>query len=154
MLLLYKSLTTWEVLLFSWCRGLCSFTVLRLAYFQNPKMVSKRSIPSRHHSLSTYEVLFAALFALLVALCAGLFAVSWLAIEGSERGKPCGFGLGRDSLMNVPRLISVITPGCLIRFCALMTRHLCRIQMLLVSSLEFNSEFKHETKLFKIKDVK
>ncbi|XP_046956421.1 enteropeptidase [Lynx rufus] len=48
-------------------------------------MVSKRSIPSRHHSLSTYEVLFAALFALLVALCAGLFAVSWLAIEGSER---------------------------------------------------------------------
>ncbi|XP_029794544.1 enteropeptidase [Suricata suricatta] len=48
-------------------------------------MVSKRRIPSRHHSFSTYEVLLAALFVLLVALCAGLIAVSWLAIEGSER---------------------------------------------------------------------
>uniref|UniRef100_A0A8C0LRI9 Transmembrane serine protease 15 n=1 Tax=Canis lupus dingo TaxID=286419 RepID=A0A8C0LRI9_CANLU len=50
-------------------------------------MVSKRSISSRHHSLSTYEVLFIVLFALMVVLCAGLFAVSWLAIERSERGK-------------------------------------------------------------------
>ncbi|XP_025851483.2 enteropeptidase isoform X2 [Vulpes vulpes] len=48
-------------------------------------MVSKSSISSRHHSLSTYEVLFIALFALMVVLCAGLFAVSWLAIERSER---------------------------------------------------------------------
>ncbi|XP_013965198.1 enteropeptidase [Canis lupus familiaris] len=48
-------------------------------------MVSKRSISSRHHSLSTYEVLFIVLFALMVVLCAGLFAVSWLAIERSER---------------------------------------------------------------------
>ncbi|KAM5277920.1 enteropeptidase isoform 1-T1 [Hipposideros larvatus] len=48
-------------------------------------MVSKRSVPSRHHSLSTYEVLFASLVAILVVICAGLIAVSWLSIKGSER---------------------------------------------------------------------
>uniref|UniRef100_A0A452UGH6 Enteropeptidase n=1 Tax=Ursus maritimus TaxID=29073 RepID=A0A452UGH6_URSMA len=53
-------------------------------------MVSKRSIPSRHHSLSTYEVLFAALFVLLVVVCAGLFAVSWLAVKESERDAVLG----------------------------------------------------------------
>ncbi|XP_006727684.1 enteropeptidase [Leptonychotes weddellii] len=53
-------------------------------------MVSKRSKPLRHHSLSTYEVLFAALFVLLVAVCAGLFAVSWLAIKESERDPAFG----------------------------------------------------------------
>ncbi|XP_036737451.2 enteropeptidase [Manis pentadactyla] len=48
-------------------------------------MASKRRGPSRPHSLSTYESLFATLFAILVLLFAGLFAVSWLVIEGSER---------------------------------------------------------------------
>lgn len=47
--------------------------------------MSKRSVPSRHHSLSTYEVLFAALVAILMVICAGLIAVSWLSIKGSER---------------------------------------------------------------------
>ncbi|XP_062036208.1 enteropeptidase [Lepus europaeus] len=47
-------------------------------------MESKRSVSSRHHGLSSYEVLFAALFAMLVVLSAGLIAVSWLAINASE----------------------------------------------------------------------
>ncbi|XP_006145656.1 enteropeptidase [Tupaia chinensis] len=47
-------------------------------------MGSKRSVSSRHQSLSSYEILFAALFAILVVFCAGLIAVSWLAIERSE----------------------------------------------------------------------
>ncbi|XP_053775345.1 enteropeptidase isoform X2 [Desmodus rotundus] len=47
-------------------------------------MVSKRSILSKQPSLSTYEVMFVALFAILVVLCAGLIAVSWLAIKGSD----------------------------------------------------------------------
>ncbi|XP_069928012.1 enteropeptidase isoform X1 [Oryctolagus cuniculus] len=53
-------------------------------------MESKRSISSRHHGLSSYEVLFAALFATLVVLSAGLIAVSWLAINAS--GRDPGFG--------------------------------------------------------------
>ncbi|XP_026267732.2 enteropeptidase isoform X1 [Urocitellus parryii] len=47
-------------------------------------MGSKRSASSRHGSLSSYEVMFAVLFATLVVLCAGLIAVSWLAIKESE----------------------------------------------------------------------
>ncbi|KAB1283009.1 Enteropeptidase [Camelus dromedarius] len=47
-------------------------------------MGSKRRAVARHHSLSTYEVMFAALFVMLVVLCAGLIAVSWLGIKGSE----------------------------------------------------------------------
>ncbi|XP_025741217.1 enteropeptidase [Callorhinus ursinus] len=53
-------------------------------------MVSKRSKALRHHSLSTYEVLLASLFVLLVVVCAGLFAVSWLAIKESERDAAFG----------------------------------------------------------------
>nr|XP_002716708.1 enteropeptidase [Oryctolagus cuniculus] len=53
-------------------------------------MESKRSVSSRHHGLSSYEVLFAALFATLVVLFAGLIAVSWLAINAS--GRDPGFG--------------------------------------------------------------
>ncbi|XP_006774520.1 PREDICTED: enteropeptidase [Myotis davidii] len=48
-------------------------------------MVSKRSAPSRHRPLSAYEVTFAVLFAVLLLLCAGLIAVSWLAIKESEK---------------------------------------------------------------------
>uniref|UniRef100_G1M0G9 Enteropeptidase n=2 Tax=Ailuropoda melanoleuca TaxID=9646 RepID=G1M0G9_AILME len=61
-------------------------------------MVSKRCIPSRHHSLSTYEVLFAALFVLLVVVCAGLFALSWLAIKESERDAVLGEHKSRGTL--------------------------------------------------------
>lgn len=50
-------------------------------------MVSKKGAPSRHHSLSIYEVIFVALFAILVLFCVGLIALSWLVIRGSERGK-------------------------------------------------------------------
>ena len=74
-------------MLFSWCKLLCSLRALRVANLQKPKMGSKQSVPSRRHSLSTYEVMFAALFAILVVLCAGLIAVAWLSIKGSERGK-------------------------------------------------------------------
>ncbi|XP_006873219.1 PREDICTED: enteropeptidase [Chrysochloris asiatica] len=44
-----------------------------------------KSVSSKCHSLSFYEVIFASLFTILVVLCAGLIVVSWLAIEGSER---------------------------------------------------------------------
>uniref|UniRef100_A0A2I3FTJ2 Enteropeptidase n=1 Tax=Nomascus leucogenys TaxID=61853 RepID=A0A2I3FTJ2_NOMLE len=53
-------------------------------------MGSKRSVSSRHHSLSSYEIMFAALFAILVVLCAGLIAVSWLTIKESQRGAALG----------------------------------------------------------------
>ncbi|XP_046504290.1 enteropeptidase [Equus quagga] len=53
-------------------------------------MVSKRSVPSRHCSLSTYEVMFAVLFSILVIVCAGLIAISWLAINDSERDAEFG----------------------------------------------------------------
>ncbi|XP_058378935.1 enteropeptidase [Diceros bicornis minor] len=53
-------------------------------------MVSKRSVPSRHHSCSTYEVMFAVLFAILVVVCAGLIAISWLAINSSEEDAVSG----------------------------------------------------------------
>ncbi|KAM6224886.1 enteropeptidase [Rhynchocyon petersi] len=44
----------------------------------------KRSVSSKCCSLSYYEIVFAALFAILVVLCAGLIVVSWLAIQESE----------------------------------------------------------------------
>ncbi|XP_008587790.1 PREDICTED: enteropeptidase-like, partial [Galeopterus variegatus] len=47
-------------------------------------MGSKRSVPPRHHSLSYDEIMFAALFAVLVVVCTGLMVVSWLAIKESE----------------------------------------------------------------------
>ncbi|XP_032030156.1 enteropeptidase [Hylobates moloch] len=53
-------------------------------------MGSKRSVSSRHHSLSSYEIMFAALFAILVVLCAGLIAVSWLTIKESQQGAALG----------------------------------------------------------------
>lgn len=58
-------------------------------------MGSKRSVPSRRHSLTTYEVMFAVLFVILVALCAGLIAVSWLSIQGSE--KDAAFGKSHEA---------------------------------------------------------
>ncbi|XP_053513889.1 enteropeptidase [Artibeus jamaicensis] len=53
-------------------------------------MVSKRNVPSKQRSLSTYEVTLVALFAILLVLCAGLIAVSWLAIEESEKDAVLG----------------------------------------------------------------
>nr|KAF6476607.1 transmembrane serine protease 15 [Rousettus aegyptiacus] len=53
-------------------------------------MVSKKGAPSRHHSLSIYEVIFVALFAILVLFCVGLIALSWLVIRGSERDAASG----------------------------------------------------------------
>ncbi|XP_036911447.1 enteropeptidase [Sturnira hondurensis] len=53
-------------------------------------MVSKRSVPSKQPSLSTYEVMLVALIAILLVLCAGLIAVSWLAIEESEKDAVLG----------------------------------------------------------------
>uniref|UniRef100_A0A8C0WFD5 Enteropeptidase n=1 Tax=Castor canadensis TaxID=51338 RepID=A0A8C0WFD5_CASCN len=48
-------------------------------------MSSRRNISPRHQSLSSYEIMFAALFAILVVVCAGIIAVSWLAVNQSER---------------------------------------------------------------------
>ncbi|XP_076974867.1 enteropeptidase [Tamandua tetradactyla] len=48
-------------------------------------MGGERSVSSKPHSLSYYEVMFAALFAILVVISAGLITVSWLAIRESER---------------------------------------------------------------------
>ncbi|XP_037684760.1 enteropeptidase [Choloepus didactylus] len=45
----------------------------------------KRSASSKPHSLRYYEVMFTSLFAISMVLNAGLIAVSWLAIKGSER---------------------------------------------------------------------
>ncbi|XP_037598371.1 enteropeptidase isoform X3 [Cebus imitator] len=53
-------------------------------------MESRRSVSSRHHSLSSYEIMFAALFAILIVLCAGLIAVSWLTIKESQQGAALG----------------------------------------------------------------
>ncbi|XP_007933100.1 enteropeptidase [Orycteropus afer afer] len=48
-------------------------------------MKLKRNVSSKCHSLSCYEVMFAALFAILMVLCAGLIVISWLTIKGSEQ---------------------------------------------------------------------
>ncbi|XP_032133028.1 enteropeptidase isoform X3 [Sapajus apella] len=53
-------------------------------------MESRRTVSSRHHSLSSYEIVFAALFAILIVLCAGLIAVSWLTIKESQQGAALG----------------------------------------------------------------
>uniref|UniRef100_A0A8C3YND0 Enteropeptidase n=1 Tax=Catagonus wagneri TaxID=51154 RepID=A0A8C3YND0_9CETA len=58
-------------------------------------MGSKRIIPSRHHPLSTYEIIFTALFAILTVLCAGLIALSWLTIKESE--KDVAFGKSHEA---------------------------------------------------------
>ncbi|XP_008829018.1 enteropeptidase isoform X2 [Nannospalax galili] len=47
-------------------------------------MKSNRSKTSRYGSLSSHETMFATLIVMLVVLCAGLIAVSWLAIKESE----------------------------------------------------------------------
>ncbi|XP_058517308.1 enteropeptidase [Ochotona princeps] len=47
-------------------------------------MGSKRNVASKHHDISTQEILFAALFVILTVICAGIIAVCWLAIDGSE----------------------------------------------------------------------
>ncbi|XP_003410227.1 enteropeptidase [Loxodonta africana] len=48
-------------------------------------MGSKSPVSLKRSSLSSYEVMFAALFVMLVVVCAGLIAVSWLTIKGSEQ---------------------------------------------------------------------
>ncbi|EHB06218.1 Enteropeptidase [Heterocephalus glaber] len=58
-------------------------------------MGSKGSVPSRSHSLSSYEVMFAALFAVLVVFSAGLIALSWLVIE--EAGKDAAVGKSHET---------------------------------------------------------
>ncbi|XP_004639153.1 enteropeptidase [Octodon degus] len=58
-------------------------------------MGSKRSASSRHRPLSSGEVMFAALFAILLLLCAGLIALSWLVIKDS--GKDAVFGKNHET---------------------------------------------------------
>lgn len=106
--------TSWktrEFLLFNCCKLLCSSRLLRVANLQKPKMGSKRSAPSRHHSLTTYEVMFAVLFVMLVALCVGLIAVSWLSIQGSEKGKFHKVGYRKCSQVNIYTSVSRILPA-------------------------------------------
>lgn len=52
-------------------------------------MKSNRKVAVGHRSLSSFEAMLSALFIILIALCAGLIAVSWLAIKDSETGKLC-----------------------------------------------------------------
>ncbi|KAM4889441.1 enteropeptidase [Thomomys bottae] len=47
-------------------------------------MGSKRSASSRPPPLSWYEIMFAALFAILMVICVGVIAVSWIIVEESE----------------------------------------------------------------------
>lgn len=138
--------------------GVCSLKDLRVGNLQILNMGSKRIIPSRHRSLSTYEVMFTALFAILMVLCAGLIAVSWLTIKGSEKGKSHRVGSWGCCQMNVHSFISRILPAYCIHCCAFMTRYLYCIQMLPCSSphgiflswyIIWNSELKHKTKFLK-----
>ncbi|XP_048201899.1 enteropeptidase [Perognathus longimembris pacificus] len=48
-------------------------------------MGSKSTMSSRHHPLSSYEIMFAALFAILMVISAALIAMSWVTIEESEK---------------------------------------------------------------------
>lgn len=116
-LLFDKTLKTGEFLLFNCCKLLCSSRVLRVANLQKPKMGSKRSVPSRHRSLTTYEVMFAVLFVILVALCAGLIAVSWLSIQGSVKGKLHKVGYRKCSQVNIYTSVSRILPAYCIHCC-------------------------------------
>lgn len=157
------SLKTGELLLFNCCKLLCSSRVLRVANLQKPKMGFKQNVPSRRRSLSTYEVTFAVLFVILVALCAGLIAVSWLSIQGSEKGKLYKVGYRKCSRVNIytPESCQHIVSIDVIDFLA---RYLYCIQMLhlsshhrnfffkLVYNFEFNSEFEYETKYLKWKN--
>ncbi|XP_003783951.1 enteropeptidase [Otolemur garnettii] len=53
-------------------------------------MGSRRSVSSRNHSFSAYEIVVGVLFAILVVVCAGLTAISWLAIKEAERDAAFG----------------------------------------------------------------
>ncbi|KAM5281293.1 enteropeptidase [Ctenodactylus gundi] len=53
-------------------------------------MASKRSVSSKHSSLSSYEVMFASLLPILLLVCAGLIALSWLAIQDSVKDATLG----------------------------------------------------------------
>ncbi|KAL1787837.1 enteropeptidase isoform X1 [Sigmodon hispidus] len=53
-------------------------------------MKSNRKIAEGHHSLSSFEAMLSALFILLMILCAGLIAVSWLAINESQTDAALG----------------------------------------------------------------
>ncbi|XP_049641681.1 enteropeptidase [Suncus etruscus] len=55
-------------------------------------MAPRRNMISRPHSLSTYEVMFAALFTILMVVCVGLIIVSCLVIKASERDTEIGKG--------------------------------------------------------------
>ena len=116
-LLFDKTLKTGEFLLFNCCKLLCSSRVLRVANLQKPKMGSKRSVPSRRRSLTAYEVMFAVLFVILVALCAGLIAVSWLSIQGSVKGKLHKVGYRKCSQVNIYTSVSRILPAYCIHCC-------------------------------------
>lgn len=127
-------------------------------------MGSKRSVPSRCHSLSTYEVMFAALFAILVVLCVGLIAVAWLSIRGSERGKSYRPGY-RKVLSDECIHFNLQNPASILY--ALLCFH-GKVFILhpdasqqftsqnffnMIYNLDFNSEFKHETKFLKQKMI-
>ncbi|XP_004675362.1 PREDICTED: enteropeptidase [Condylura cristata] len=53
-------------------------------------MTPKRNVPARYCFLSTYEAIFAALFVIMVVICAGLIAVSLLAIKETEKDAEFG----------------------------------------------------------------
>ncbi|EGV95195.1 Enteropeptidase [Cricetulus griseus] len=53
-------------------------------------MKSNRKMAVGHRTLSSFEAMLSALFVILVALCAGLIAVAWLAIKESETDADLG----------------------------------------------------------------
>ncbi|KAH0517716.1 Enteropeptidase [Microtus ochrogaster] len=52
-------------------------------------MKSDRKVAAGRHSLSSFEAMLSVLFIILMVLCAGLIAVSWLAIKESETATAC-----------------------------------------------------------------
>lgn len=53
-------------------------------------MKSDKNVAAGRHSLSSFEAMLSALFIILLVLCAGLIAVSWLAIKESETDAALG----------------------------------------------------------------
>ncbi|CAO2632210.1 Tmprss15 [Lemmus lemmus] len=53
-------------------------------------MKSSRNVAAGRHSLSSFEAVLSVLFIILMVLCAGLIAVSWLAIKESETDAALG----------------------------------------------------------------
>ncbi|XP_050004892.1 enteropeptidase isoform X1 [Alexandromys fortis] len=53
-------------------------------------MKSDRKVAAGRHSLSSFEAMLSVLFIILMVLCAGLIAVSWLAIKESETDAALG----------------------------------------------------------------